>query len=124
MIHRSSIAGQWGHTNGRAKVGVRRSWLSLWLLGAIALLLLLNLGCNGCGGAAKDAAEEAKEAAAEAAAAAGEVIEEGAEAVGEAAEAVGWSTSSVGAATGCSSATRVALVSDCSASATSGSETC
>lgn len=86
MIQRSSFAVQWGHSNGRAKVGIRRSWLSLWLFGAIGLLLLLNLGC---GEAAKDAAEEVTEAAAEAAEAVGEAVEEGAEAVGEAAEAVG-----------------------------------
>ena len=83
MIPRSGITSGWGHSNGRVKVGMRRSWLSLWLLGAIGLLLLLNLGC---GEAAKDTAEEAKEAAAEAVEAAGEALEEGAEAVGEAVE--------------------------------------
>ncbi len=83
MILRSGVANGWAHSNGRAKVGVRRSWLSLWLLGAIALLLLLNLGC---GEAAKDAAEEAKDAAAEAVEAAGEALEESAQAVGEAIE--------------------------------------
>jgi hypothetical protein len=86
MIHRSSFAVQWGRNNGRAKVGVRRSWLSLWLFGAIVLLLLLNLSC---GESAKDAAEEVKDAAAEAAETVGETVEEGAEAIGEAAEAVG-----------------------------------
>ena len=71
-------------SNGRVRIGIRRTWLGLWFLGAIGLLVLLNLGCNGCGNTARDAVEEAKDVAAEAAATAGEVIEEGAEAVGDA----------------------------------------
>jgi hypothetical protein len=47
MMHRSGIANGWAHSNGTVKIGMRRTWLSLWILGAIALLLLLNLGCNG-----------------------------------------------------------------------------
>ena len=83
MIHRSGSAVHWGHSNGRAKVGIRKSWLSLWLLGAIGLLLLLNLGC---GQAAEDTAQEVQDAASEAAQAASEAIGEGVEAVGEAVE--------------------------------------
>jgi len=93
MMHRTGVANEWAHSNGTAKIGVRRTWLGVWILGVIGLLLLFNLGCNGCGSATEDAMDEAKDAAAEAAAAAGEVIEEGAEAVGdavdEAAAAVG-----------------------------------
>ena len=84
MMHRTGVANAWAHSNGTAKIGVRRTWLGVWILGAIGLLLLFNLGCNGCGNVAEDAVEEAKDAATEAAAAAGEVIEEGAEAVGDA----------------------------------------
>jgi hypothetical protein len=93
MMHRTGVANDWAHSSGTAKIGVRKTWLGVWILGAIGLLLLFNLGCNGCGSVAEDAVEEAKDAAAEAAEAAGEVIEEGAEGVGEAvdegAEAVG-----------------------------------
>jgi hypothetical protein len=44
MMHRSGIADGWVHPNGTAKIGVRRTWLGVWILGAIVLLLLLNLG--------------------------------------------------------------------------------
>ena len=44
MVQRSVVAGGWTHRSGRAKIHVRKTWLSLWLLGAIVLLLLLNLG--------------------------------------------------------------------------------
>lgn len=93
MTHRYGTANAWIHSNGTAKVGLRKTWLGVWILGAIVLLMLLNLGCNGCGETAKEAAEEATEVAAEAAEATADTIEEGAEAVGEAveegAEAVG-----------------------------------
>ena len=93
MTHRFDTANHWTHSHRTGKVGLRRTWLGVWILGAIGLLMLINLGCNGCGNAAKDAADEVQEAAAEAAAATGEAIEEGADAVGEAveegAEAVG-----------------------------------
>ena len=73
MIHRTGVVNGWAHSNGTAKISVRRTWLGVWILGAIGLLLLFNLGC---GGAAEEAVEEARDAAAEAAEAAGEAIED------------------------------------------------
>ena len=44
MTHRSGFASDWAHSNGIAKIGVRRTWLGVWILGAIGILLLFNLG--------------------------------------------------------------------------------
>ena len=79
MTYRFGTTKQWTPPRRTDKVGLRRTWLGVWILGAIGLLMLISLGCNGCGGAAKDAAEEVQEAAVEAAAATSEAIEEGGE---------------------------------------------
>ncbi len=68
---------------------MKRYLTGIAMLTAIALLLLPNLGCNGCGRAAEEAIDQAQETAGEIADSTGEAIEEGAEAVGEAAEATG-----------------------------------